>query len=155
MKNLVYLAFVLTSAFGQVTVQSVSNPDASQAVQIVQSMIGINAESQTTPCLSPITTCYGVPSGNVVIQPQTLLTQGTEVTWYAVFQTGTWMGTIVETVTDSSGILLVSTVMMAETAFVPVKGYVGPAVLQVTTTATSRSGAIRTLKSSALVEVTN
>jgi len=110
--------------------------------------------------------CYGIPNGAVALQPNMILEPGTTPSWYAVFQTGAWSGSLsvsfqliennvaVQSATASAAAAANSTTLVAVPEAAPGNGYNGPATLAVTTVATPTGGATPlTLKSGAQVVV--
>jgi hypothetical protein len=66
-----------------------------QTAQIVPALVGITQSNGTLPCVGTgATACYGIPDGAVALQPEMFIQPGVSATWYAVFQTGAWSGSL-------------------------------------------------------------
>jgi hypothetical protein len=95
--------------------------------------------------------CYGVPDGALVLAPQNMFAP-TNQDLYAALQTGYWEGTIsctweisetgtvVGTASEYKGTRNDRLTWANSAILVPSNGYIGPASLTVTCTATSRYG---------------
>jgi len=135
--------------------------------QIAQALIGLTGANGTAPCVGDGTAaCYGIPNGAVALQPDMLPAPGASSTWYAVFQTAAWSGSLsvsfellesgasVQTAAGSATAAQNSTILVTVPQSVPSNGYSGAATLAVTTTATPTGGGTpATLKSAVEIEV--
>jgi len=171
MKTLLCLPLVALSLSAQsrviqandAMVQYAPLPEASLSANLVQGLVGAQTAGGTgTPCVSPgVNGCFGTPPGTVVVQQNLLLPPNVGVTYYATFQTGQVRGgatvlfeiveggTVVQqTTVNGVAILPNSTILVGTGTGTPNNGYVGPATLTVTTTATLDGGATVTRKSS-------
>jgi hypothetical protein len=112
------------------------------------------------------TDCYGIPSGAVALQPNMFISPGVSTTWYAVFQTGAWSGSlsvtfdlveagvVAQSATGSATAGGNSTVLVTVSQSAPSNGYNGAATLAVSTAATpTGGGAPARLNSSADIQV--
>lgn len=167
MRGLALIVSVTTAVF---TCQLQAGSESGTVAEVVQAFAGISQGNGTLPCANPggANGCYGVPNGSVALQPYHFIPPNQREFYYAVFQTGNWGGTLgvtfeiveanvviqtvaapVVTVSPNSVVL----VSMAE-AIPDNNGYVGPAKLTATTTATPAGGGTPVaLKSSVALEV--
>lgn len=143
---------------------------AASTAQVVQAFAGISQGNGTLPCVNPggPNGCYGVPNGAVAVQPYHFIPPNQQEYYYAAFQTGNWSGTlsvtfqvleknvVIQTVTApavSVGTNAVALVSLPQS--IPDNGgYIGPAKLTATTTATPAAGGTAvTLASSAALQI--
>lgn len=113
---------------------------------------------------NPVNPCYGVPEGAVVVAPQNILSAPYSASVYTALQTGYWVGTINCTwqLTEAGTVVGTTSsylgarndaIVFPNSGIYVNSGYVGPALLSVTCTATSKYGPPETLSGSSVLGI--
>jgi len=108
---------------------------------------------------NPVNACYGVPDGAVVVAPQNILSAPYSGSVYSALQTGYWVGTISCTwqLTEAGTVVGTTSsylgarndaIVFPNSSMYVNSGYVGPALLSVTCTATSKYDPMETFTGS-------